>query len=138
MEPEENRREPEQEKEQEREQEQAPVMACRCSYTLLDENDAEIGGGEASVELWKENFVLQPLDGITYTLTYREIVQIDAGDYRVKLSPASGEKILLFDLGYNYEDFLRNLYRLRGEVILKDMLMQEKVSKAGLQGEYSY
>lgn len=138
MEPEENRKEPEQEKEQEREQEQAPVMACRCSYTLLDENDAEIGGGEASVELWKENFVLQPLDGITYTLTYREIVQIDAGDYRVKLSPASGEKILLFDLGYNYEDFLRNLYRLRGEVILKDMLMQEKVSKAGLQGEYSY
>ena len=138
MDPEEGARDPELEEEQEQEQEEAPVMVCRAGYTLLDDNDADAGRGEASLELWKENFILLPQDGDTRTLTYREILQISAGDYRVTLTPASGEKILLFDLGYNFEDFLRNLYRLRGEVILKDMLMQEKVSKAGLQGEYRY
>lgn len=134
--PEENSREAGQEQEQEREK--APVMACRCSCTLLDESGAEISSGEATLELWREEFVLLPLSGATLALTYREIMQINPGDYRIGLSLASGEKILLFDLGYNFEDCLRILYRLRGEVILKDMLMQEKVIKAGLQGEYRY
>ena len=119
-------------------QQGAPVMACRGSYNLLESGGAAAGGGEASLELWKENFVLLPGDGSARTLTYREILQIIAGDYRVTLAPASGEKVLLYSLGYNFEDFLRHLYRLRGEVILKDMLMQEKVSRAGLQGEYRY
>ena len=136
MDPEESAQEPELEEKQE--QKDAPVMVCRTDYTMLDENDVEISGGEASLELWKEELVLLPLDGFTHTMTYREIVQISAGDYRATLIPASGEKIILFNLGYNFEDFLRDLYRLRSEVILKDMLMQEKVSKAGLRGEYSY
>ena len=53
VDPEEGARDPELEEEQE--QEEAPVMVCRAGYTLLDDNDADAGGGEASLELWKDN-----------------------------------------------------------------------------------
>ena len=117
---------------------ETPVMSCRGACTLLDGKGARTGGGEASLELWQNNLSLLLPGGGGCTLTYREILHIDSGDYRVILTGAAGERVHLFHLGYNYEDFLRSLYRLRGEVILKDMLMQEQVSKAGLQGEYSY
>lgn len=126
------------EPEENQEEKEAPVMSCRGAYTLLDGKDTRTGGGEAVVELWKVSLTLLPQGGDSRTLAYREILQISASDYRITLTPASGERVLVFDLGYNFEDFLRNLYRLRGEVILKDMLMQEKVIKAGLRGEYSY
>lgn len=122
----------------EQEQQGTPVMTCRGSFSLLDGDGAAAGGGEATLELWEEYFVLLPGDGSVLTWTYREILKIITGDYRVTLATVSGEKVLLYGLGYNFEDFLRHFFRLRGEMIVKDMLMHEKVSKAGLQGEYRY
>ena len=105
MDPEEGARDPELEEEQEQEQEEAPVMVCQAGYTLLDDNDADAGRGEASLGCGKKTLSCCRRDGDTRTLTWKSC-QISAGDYRVTLTPASGEKNTPFDLGYNFEDFL--------------------------------
>lgn len=47
------------------------------------------------------------------------------------------ENLLLFDLGYAYEDFRKSLARQRNEVLLKDMLMEESVRSTGAESDYS-
>jgi hypothetical protein len=50
----------------------------------------------------------------------------------------SKEELTLFDLGYHYEDFLRNLSKFRNELIIHDMLMEEMVRKSGVEAEFVY
>jgi hypothetical protein len=50
----------------------------------------------------------------------------------------TGESFMLFNIGYRYEDFLRTLHQTRNELVLHDLLMQEKVRKKGAKTEYRH
>ena len=92
--------------------------------------DAAVPEGRACLALEEERCTLAPESGAARAIPYREIMAIEAADYRVVLHLSSGEKLLLHRLGYAYEDFLRLLFKQRGEILLKDMLMDEKKGAA--------
>lgn len=87
--------------------------------------------GEAQVRLTDAAMELMPKHGKALTYSYRDIAQVQAQDYQVILSVEEGE-LRLFHLGRQYSDFVRILIFQRNELILTDMLMQEKVRRAGV------
>jgi hypothetical protein len=102
-------------------------------------NDEEIeGGDEAHALLSKENLSVKPKFGESLVIPYRDIVELSEGDYRIQLNLTSNEKLILFNLGYRYEDFLRELNRLRNAVLLKDMLIDEKLRKSEVEASFQY
>jgi hypothetical protein len=107
------------------------------SFSLGEIGGGETLGGEATGQLDLEELQIMPKSGEIITIPYRSILAFKEGDYRFQLTLSSRENLELYYLGYQYEDFLKTLCRLRNEVLLKDMLMQESLKKGGLQGEFS-
>ena len=68
------------------------------------EPDAAVPEGRACLALDEECCTLAPESGAAAP-SYREIMAIEAADYRVVLHFKFGEKLLLHRLGYAYEDF---------------------------------
>lgn len=80
---------------------------------------------------------LRPKYGDPLTYSYRDIAEIQAGDYQVTLTIHGGEDLHLYHLGSKYSDFVRILMYQRNEQIIADMLMREEVHKSGVCGDCS-
>lgn len=107
------------------------------SYTRLGADNTPAAEGKGRIFLEQEHFFLQGEKGEHLRLPYRNIIETEHSDYRVALGLSSGERLVLERLGYGYEDFLRLLFKLRGEMLLQDMLMHEKVRDHGFEAAYS-
>jgi hypothetical protein len=112
-------------------------MECRPSYELKDRDGNRVTGGDARARLEEESLSLMPESGEALHISYRDLDELVSGDYRLNLRLVSGEEISLSHLGRDYEDFTRELSRMRNELILKDMLMEEKLVKPGIKARYS-
>jgi hypothetical protein len=109
------------------------------NYLLVDDKGAEIEAGESVGRLEKENFTVLPKSGHALAVPYRDVLDIEETDYRINLVLSSKEKLVLFNLGYSYDDFLRLFMKLRNELLLKDLLMHEKLrKKEDVEAEFSY
>lgn len=114
------------------EEKAAAVMECALSYSLADES------GEARGRLDKDKLTVLPKFGEALLISYREIVDFAGVDYRLALDLASGEKLTLFNLGYQFEDFTKRLAGLRNEVLLGDLLMKEALKYQCGEAEIVY
>jgi hypothetical protein len=113
------------------------IMECSASYYLVEDDGVPVASGESKVLLDREKLTALPASGESIVINYRDIVEISKGDYRIELKLVSKEKLTLSDLGYKYEDFLRNLSNLNNEVMLKDLLMDETLLKSGVEADFS-
>lgn len=114
------------------------IMKCPLNYSLSDAGGQEATHGEATVQLAEESLTILPRLGEVIFLTFRDIIELSEGDYKARLVLTSNETLTLFNLGYRYEDFLRVFARLRNEMFLKDMLMQESLRKSGVAADIVY
>ena len=92
---------------------------------------------EGKALLDERNLTLNPLHGDSNVIPYFEIFRIDDADYRVNLD-LGFELITLSQLGYDYENFLKNLYKLRGELLLRYLLMNEGCVAKGVDAHFMY
>ncbi len=113
-------------------------MECSLEYLLTDMAGQETSSGEGLARLEEENLAILPRFGEALFLPYRDILDISAGDYKIRITLSSKGDLLLSNLGYRYEDFLRTLSKLRNELLLEDMLMQEKLKRSGVKAEFVY
>ncbi|MCD1294613.1 hypothetical protein CUJ83_06315 [Methanocella sp. CWC-04] len=111
-------------------------MECPISYELSDGKGNTMANGEATAALEEDTVTILPHLGEPILFSPREITRLSAKDYRLSLSLGADELLSLYDLGYAYEDFTKALCRLRNEVLLKDMLMHEKVREKGFEAEH--
>jgi hypothetical protein len=114
------------------------LFSCSLSYSLIDPSGNEISKGEGLVKLEEENLSILPEFGEELFLSLRDILDISEQDYRINLVLSSKENLTLFYLGYYYEDFLRTLNRLRNNLLLKDMLVDEKIRRPDVEAEFVY
>jgi hypothetical protein len=119
-------------------EEEKPAIECSMSYTLLDESGKEVATGECKGTIDKEHLTVFPKFGNILPFHLRDIIEIDAENYRIISPLFSKETLILFNLGYYFEDFLRILTNLRNEVIIKDLLMNETIRKADVNMEFVY
>jgi hypothetical protein len=100
-------------------------IECPAAYSLQQEDGTLQSEGQASARLDSSGLTLYPESGEELMVTYRNILGFSGADYRIMLTLTSKNKIVLAELGYQYENFLRILSQLRNEMLLKDMLMEE-------------
>jgi hypothetical protein len=113
------------------------VLEIQLEYSLTDKN----GSTEtkpASAQITAESLLLRPDLGEPIQLSWREIERIFEADYRIGLDLPAKTRIWLFNLGYQYEDFLRLATKFHNEMLLQDLLMVEAVKKSGIVAEFSY
>lgn len=113
-------------------------MKCSLSYSLRTEEGQEQEGGEAEAQLSEEGLSVQPDFGDSLRVKYRDVSELKGEDYEIHLALSSGEELVLSKLGYKYEDFLRSLSKLRNEVLLEDLLMEETLRKSGVEADFRY
>ncbi|MCL5010691.1 MAG: hypothetical protein M1127_00555 [Patescibacteria group bacterium] len=113
------------------------VLESSGNIILKSRNAVQIGETPAKIVLGKENFSVFPENQGIYLFSYREVIDLIPADYQLKLL-FDKKELVISKLGYQYEDFVRIFVKLRNETILKDLLFQETLKKAGLEAEFSY
>ena len=113
-------------------------MEAKANFRLMDENSNLKSEGEANVILDDQYVTLVVGFGEPRLFSYTDIVGISEQEYRIKLFLTSKETLDLSGLGYQYEDVLSELFRLRNEILLKYMLMEESLIKAGFNAQFSW
>jgi hypothetical protein len=106
-------------------------MDVSASFTL---NNGPLVSGR--LQLTEDSLRLAPPTGEPLFYSLRDIIELTAKDYQLELSFLGKEKVLVRDLGLNYDDFYRNLNAQRNEVILQDMFVGEKVVLDDIKGAY--
>jgi hypothetical protein len=114
------------------------VLECPATYLLREAGGPQIAKGECQVRLDAENLSILPKMGETLHFPFRDTTQISAADYKIEASFTSREILIISNLGYKFEDFLRAYNALYNEVILKELLMNEAQAKAGVAADFVY
>ena len=111
-------------------------MEVALNYKLYDDESNIKNEGEARATFNEQYLTLTVMFGEPMLFAYTDIVGISDYDYKVDLFLTSKEKLNLSGLGYQYEDFLFKLYKLRNELMLKYMLIDESLLKSGFEAQY--
>jgi len=119
-------------------EEPAVVLQVGGSFVLIDETGNEIESGGAKFILDEEKISVLSEDGKATLLFLKDIGDFFVQDYKINLSLFGGGKAIISELGYQHEDFVKALTKLRHEIIQKNLLMQEGGKKAGFRGNYDY
>jgi hypothetical protein len=114
------------------------LVEVTVNFRLIDEESNMRSEGEAKVIL-DDRFVTLAVEfGEPMLISYTDIVGISEQEYIIKLILTSRETLELSRLGYQYEDFLSELFRLRNEILLKYMLMEESLIKSGFKVQFTW
>jgi hypothetical protein len=111
-------------------------MEIAVNYKLYDDESNIKNEGEAKAKFDDQYLTLAVMFGEPMLFSYTDIVGISDYDYKVDLFLTSKEKLNLWGLGYQYEDFLFQLYKLRNELMLKYLLIDESLLKGGFEAQY--
>jgi hypothetical protein len=107
------------------------------NFTHSDLSGKTLQSGEAKAILDSRTLTINK-NNQAVSIPYFEIQGIVDEDYSVSIFLFSGERITLNQIGYEYENFLSNLYKNRNELLLKYMLMEEANLAAGIESNYKY
>jgi hypothetical protein len=108
------------------------------NYVLKNLENKVLSNGEAKAILDKRVLTVNHQGKIIVSIPYFQILDINDEDYSITLYLYSGEKLVLNQIGYEYENFLRKLYKLRNELLLKYMLMEEQNIAYAIEANYKY
>ncbi len=114
------------------------VLQVSGNFVLIDEAGKEIESGQAKFILDEEKISILSESGKAMPLLLRDISDFFAEDYKINLSFSGGAKLIISELGYQYDDFSKALTKLRHEIIQKELLMEEGGRKTGFRGNYDY
>ena len=118
------------EKPQVKKEEIIKLMQTQADFSLGAEK------GRAKINLSNLSLSVLPGNGNAIDLPLRDIINFSASEYKIKISIFSGE-LLLENLGYDYESFVNALSKTRNEQLIKDLLMDEKLIKGNIKGQFS-
>jgi hypothetical protein len=91
--------------------------------------------GEARAVLDEKTLTLIVSMADPLQFNYIDMKEINEYDYKINISMDS-EKLFLERLGYQYEDFLFQLFKLRNDLLLKYLLMEETLIQDQFYGQY--
>jgi len=109
-------------------------VKCKCNYQLYGENS----DGECVVRLEEGGLSILPKFGEPLNITFRDVLSFKTSDFKISLDLTSKETLILSNLGYSYDDFVRVFSKLRNEVLLKDLLMNESTRKSGVEATFAF
>jgi hypothetical protein len=112
-------------------------MEAEVNYKIDDAQGQVTSQGQAKANLDEKYLTLNVKFGQPMLFAYTDIVGISEQEYQFDLFLTSKEKLNLSGLGYNYENFLAELYRQRNQLMLKYLLMNELLIKGGFEAVFN-
>jgi hypothetical protein len=113
-------------------------LEAKVSFTLFENQSNLKSEGEATAFLDEKYLTLNVTFGDTMMFSYADMLDISAQDYKIDLLLPAEKRLNLRGLGYQYEDFLFQLFRLRNELLLRYLLMEEALIRGGFEGEFTW
>jgi len=113
-------------------------MEVNVNYRLSDKQSNVKSEGEAKSVLDEKYLTLIVEFGEPMLFAYTDITGIYDHDYKIDLFLGSKQTLNLSGLGYQYEDFLFQLYKLRNELLLKYLLMEETLVQAAFEAHFNW
>ena len=111
-----------------------PMLVVDLEYRLKDPMGVSQGKGRC--EIFQEYVQLTPEFYQPILFSYRNILKVDHGDYRIRLKLGPEQEILLTKLGYQYDPCIKSILENRNEMMIKDMLAHERLHRKGVRAEY--
>jgi hypothetical protein len=115
---------------------ESPILDITLEYSL--ENYLEKIQGKGRCEIYKEYIQIIPEFEAPILFTYRDILSVNHKDYIIVLKLSSMEELFLYKLGYHYEPCINLIIKNRNEMLIKDMLFNERLHRKGVKAEYRY
>jgi len=112
------------------------VLEAEGKFVLTDGAGNEIESGQAKIVLDEEKISILSESGKATPLLLRDIGELAAEDFKIDLSFSGGGKAIISELGYEYDDWARELTKLRHEIMQKELLMKEGGGKGSFKGKY--
>ena len=97
---------------------------------MHDEQGQITAEGEAQVEIREDSLTVLPKFGEALYFSLRDIIDATQQDYKITLTLSSKETLIFSDIGYQYEDLLRQLLKERNVMVVKDSLVTENPIKS--------
>ncbi len=108
------------------------------TYTLMNEDGETTATSPAKATLDDLSLMIKTIDGNDISIPYTDIVGISDEDYIITIALTSGNKVTLSQIGYEYENFLITLYKLKNELYIRYLLMNEGLRAAQIQANFNY
>jgi hypothetical protein len=113
-------------------------MEVKLRFSLADLLGKVVSTGDATASLGIDTLLLAPSSGGPLNLSLRDFASIEEGEYRISIQLRPSGSLLLFNVGFKYEDLARSLFRTVNELELKDRLMDERLLKQGVAADGTY
>ncbi len=112
-------------------------MEFLLTYSINDKDGRQIERQEAKAQIEDVRLCIHPSSKDALLVGFRDIASVSKAEYRVHIDLYSGQKILLWDLGYHFDGFFKALRMARNELIIKDMLMHESLKEKDIEAEFT-
>ena len=122
----------------EEEKKKEKLFGVKASFQYFSSELDKISEGEAAIVINNEELIISQQFKDPYIISLIDILEINPVDYKVFMPLNPNGKLIISELGYEYENFLRILKDARNEILAKYLLMEEKVIRKNIKAEYSY
>lgn len=102
---------------------------------MLTDPAGKVTQGDCRIMVGDDALTVRPATGGASSMSLRDITSVGAAGHKLAISLFDGSKLELSMLGHRYEDVVREVHRVRNELIMADLLMGERLRKQGVKGE---
>lgn len=114
------------------------LISAKAFYQYCSSAPDKISEGNASIVINSEEIIISQQFKDPYVIKLVDIIEINAADYKVRMPLSPAGSLLVGELGYEYDNFIRLLTDARNEILAKYLLMEEKIIRKDIKSEFSY
>jgi hypothetical protein len=114
------------------------LFSMKSAFQYLSSDVDKIAEGEALILVNNEEIIISQQFKEPYIIKLIDILEINPADYKVILPINPNGKLIISELGYEFENFNRILKDARNEILAEYLLMEEKVIRKNIKAEFSY
>ena len=120
----------------EEEKKKEKLISLKALFQYLSSEVDKIAEGEATIAVNTEEIIISEQFKEPYIIKLIDILEINPVDYKLILPLSPNGKLIISELGYEFENFIRILKDARNEILAKYLLMEEKVIRKDIKSEY--
>lgn len=122
----------------EEEKKKEKLFSTKAYFQYFSSEVDKIAEGEALIVINTEEIIISLQFKEPFIIKFIDIIEINPIDYKVYLPLSPSGKLIISQLGYEFENFIRILKDARNEIIAKYLLMEEKVIRKNIKAEFKY
>ncbi|MDD5659878.1 MAG: hypothetical protein PHR39_07720, partial [Actinomycetota bacterium] len=113
------------------------LIEIKAMFRYMSSDVDKIAEGEAIITVNTEELIIVQQFKDPYVIKLIDVLEINPADYKLILFLSPNGRLIITELGYEFENFTRILKDARNEILAKYLLMDEKVIRKNIKSEYA-